>query len=58
MRSRVKDHNSDDEGEKEIKEDKKEIAVRKFTKEELEREQLKDLPVIADSEISPAAYLF
>ena len=29
-----------------------------MTAEEIEQEKLKDLPVIADSEISPAAYLF
>ena len=29
-----------------------------MTQEEIEREKIKDLPVIADSEISPAAYLF
>jgi hypothetical protein len=29
-----------------------------MTREELERQQLENTPVIADSEISPAAYLF
>jgi len=28
------------------------------SKEEIERRQLENVPVIADSEISPAAYLF
>ena len=58
MRNRVKDHNSDDEGEKNQEDDKKEKQVKKKTLEEIEQEQLKNLPVIADSEISPAAYLF
>jgi hypothetical protein len=30
----------------------------KISKEEFERRQLENAPVIADSEISPAAYLF
>ncbi len=29
-----------------------------MTKEEIERRSLENVPVIADSEISPAAYLF
>ena len=59
MRNRVKDHNSDDEQEKEIKEENnQQIVGKNMTQEELERERIKDLPVIADSEISPAAYIF
>ena len=35
---------------------KKQVA--KISQEEVERRQLENAPVIADSEISPAAYLF
>lgn len=38
--------------------DKKDKAVAKLTQEEIERRQLENAPVIGDSEISPAAYLF
>jgi hypothetical protein len=41
--------------------EEEEIEVAKeeqVSKEELERRQLENLPVIADSEVSPAAYLF
>ena len=34
------------------------VQEEQVTKEELERRQLEHLPVIADSEVSPAAYLF
>jgi hypothetical protein len=54
MKSRAKDHLSDDESEAPQEENK----VVPMTAEEIERRKLKDLPVIADSEISPAAYLF
>lgn len=53
MKSRAKDHKSDDEDEK-IEENK----VAPLSSEEIERRRLRDMPVIADSEISPAAYLF
>ena len=53
MTSRVKDHQSDDEDDAIV--ETKDIAL---TKEEIERRQLEHVPVIADSEISPAAYLF
>ena len=58
MRNRVKDHNSDDEGDHDDKKSKNSQQVRTKTQEEIERDRIKDLPVIADSEISPAAYLF
>jgi hypothetical protein len=54
MKSRVKDHASDDEDEVTQEENK----MVPMSQEEIERRKLKDLPVIADSEISPAAYLF
>ncbi len=38
--------------------DKKEKAIAQISKEELERRALENMPVIADSEISPAAHLF
>jgi hypothetical protein len=34
------------------------VQEEQVSKEELERRQLENLPVIADSEVSPAAYLF
>ncbi len=53
-----KAHQSDDESE-EIKEtevvEKAQVVV---SQSEIERRQLENAPVIADSEISPAAYLF
>jgi hypothetical protein len=56
-----KAHQSDDEGE-EIKESRvvatEPAKQQTLSKEELERRQLENVPVIADSEISPAAYLF
>ena len=54
MKSKVKDHQSDDEDEIAV------VATTKqpLSKEEIERRQLEHVPVIADSEISPAAYLF
>lgn len=55
MRTKAKDHLSD--GEDEVTEDNK-VEKKTLTKEEIERRQLENLPVIADSEISPAAYLF
>lgn len=36
MRSRVKDHNSDDEGKENGKAEKKEVAIKKKTREEIE----------------------
>ena len=54
MKSKVKDHQSDDEEEVTQEENK----VAQLTQEDIEKKKLKDLPVIADSEISPAAYLF
>lgn len=54
MKSRVKQHASDDEDEAPVEENK----VVPLSAEEIERRRLKDMPVIADSEISPAAYLF
>lgn len=53
MKSKVKDHQSDDEDDAIV-----ETHDRPLTKEEIERRQLEHAPVIADSEISPAAYLF
>jgi hypothetical protein len=54
MKSKVKAHQSDDE-EDEVT---SEVAVHALTKEEQEKQMLANVPVIADSEISPAAYLF
>ena len=54
MKARTKDHQSDDEDEAPVEENK----IVPMSQEEIERRKLKDLPVIADSEISPAAYLF
>jgi hypothetical protein len=60
-----KAHGSDDEDSAEIQtsaiDDKlgKQVAVADhISQEEIERRQLEHAPVIADSEISPAAYLF
>ena len=53
MKHRVKDHLSDDEGDAIV-----EATVKPLSKEEIEKRQLENAPVIADSEISPAAYLF
>ena len=56
MRTKNKDHLSD--GEDDVVEENQ-VAVKKpLTREEIERQQLEHVPVIADSEISPAAYLF
>jgi hypothetical protein len=49
-----KAHLSDGEEEQEIEV----VQEEQISKEELERRQLENLPVIADSEVSPAAYLF
>ena len=57
MKSRVKDHQSDGEEEEEVKEEQK-TNKKQLSKEELEKRQLENAVVIADSEISPAAYLF
>jgi hypothetical protein len=54
MKSKVKAHQSDDEDD----EVTTEVAVRPVSKEEQEKQMLANVPVIADSEISPAAYLF
>ncbi len=57
MKSKVKEHLSDDEDE--VEDDKNQIEKQKpLTNEEIERRHLEHAPVIADSEISPAAYLF
>ena len=59
MKTYAKEHLSD--GEDEVKEDNQVAAVDKqqqMSQEEIEKRQLENLPVIADSEISPAAYLF
>ena len=55
-RTEGKAHGSDDEGE-EIKENKV-AETQKLSQAEIEKRQLENAPVIADSEISPAAYLF
>ena len=57
MKGQSKAHQSDDEDEHEIKTEN-EVATTRLTKEEQERRNLENMPVIADSEISPAAYLF
>jgi len=57
MKNRVagsKAHLSDGEEEQELEV----VQEEPVSKEELERRQLENLPVIADSEVSPAAYLF
>ena len=55
-----KAHNSDGEDNDEVQEDdqKEKKVVAQLTQEEIERRQLENAPVIGDSEISPAAYLF
>ena len=54
-----KAHTSDGEDNDEIQQDdKKDKAVAQLSQEEIERRQLENAPVIGDSEISPAAYLF
>ena len=55
-----KAHNSDGEDHDEVQEDdrKEKGVVAQLTQEEIERRQLENAPVIGDSEISPAAYLF
>jgi hypothetical protein len=56
-----KAHLSDDEDD--IKQDSQSLAKvaehsPQLSKQEIERRQLENVPVIADTEISPAAYLF
>ena len=64
MKSKVKDHLSDGEEDNDIDSttsSQNQVAVRqtkKLSREEEERKKLENVPVIADSEISPAAYLF
>lgn len=58
-----KAHGSDEEPDIQVEDDKlgknKQVAVAEQpSQEEMERRQLEHAPVIADSEISPAAYLF
>lgn len=56
-----KAHQSDDEDDivpAENDDKGKSQVVAEVSKEELERRQLENAPVIGDSEISPAAYLF
>ena len=54
-----KDHQSDDEGDGDEGKGKALVTQQQpLSAEEIERQQLENEPVIADSEISPAAYLF
>jgi len=53
-----KDHQSDDEGDGHDKKGNVVATHQTLSKEEIERQQLEDVPTIPDSEISPAAYLF
>lgn len=54
-KSKIKDHGSDDEGENDQPTDKKGRALSKY---EQEVADLESAPVIPDSEISPAAFIF
>lgn len=54
--NKVKEHLSDGEDDVEIESESKQVKT--LSREELERKNLENAPVIADSEISPAAYLF
>jgi hypothetical protein len=59
MKAKVKEHLSDDEDDSTSSAlTTTEKPVKTLTREEIEQKNLENAPVIADSEISPAAYLF
>jgi len=51
-----KEHDSDPESDKEIEEEQNQVA--EVSREEEQARQLENVPVIPDSEVSPAAYIF
>ena len=53
-----KDHDSDDDQVDIKEEEKSQVQVKTLTNEEQQAIELENVPVIPDSEVSPAAFIF